>query len=360
MCIRDRPKPHLTPLLNQDYATYVGGCDFDLTMIEIAKELGCWPPQIFENPPLHVLEELQEVADYPVQAETEVDILTSTRERLDLAGKAWSDTGGSEARSFLAFLSGTEQDAIEDYDTLSERERVIRAWSEIEDGNRCFNKAQTLSGDARTDAFRAAGERYAEAIRIKPDMHEAFNNWGNALAKEAEGLPGDARDKAFKLAGEKYAGAIRLKSDKYESFNNWGLALANEARGLSGNAQANAFRAAGDKYAEATRINPDEDDAFKNWCIALADEAQCLNGDARAAKLKEAEDKAKLAKAITGEASFNLACVYSLQAQIENALDELEACFADGTLPARHHLESDSDLDPLRDEPRFKALFEKA
>ena len=79
----DDPAPHLQKLLKKEYATYVGGCDFDRTMMDIARELGCFPPDVIRNPPHHVLEELKEVVEYPVQAETELDILTDTRRRLE-------------------------------------------------------------------------------------------------------------------------------------------------------------------------------------------------------------------------------------------------------------------------------------
>jgi hypothetical protein len=41
-------------------------------------------------------------------------------------------------------------------------------------------------------------------------------------------------------------------------------------------------------------------------------------------------------------------------------LAELEACLQDGTLPGRLHLKSDSDMDSLREDARFKALLAKA
>jgi len=34
--------------------------------------------------------------------------------------------------------------------------------------------------------FELAGQKYAEAIRIKPNQHDAFNNWGTALWVQAK------------------------------------------------------------------------------------------------------------------------------------------------------------------------------
>ena len=174
-------RPHLSRLLAKPYATYVGGCDFDITMMEIARELGCWPPMLFSNPPRHVLQELEEVTEYPPQPESSFDLLTSTRKRLSDAGDIWAEGGGTEARSQLAFLSGEAQEEVQSYEHLSEAERETRAWAAFSEGNKRFDIAESLTGDARVAGFKAACEKYAEAIRIKPDMLEAFNNWGNAL-----------------------------------------------------------------------------------------------------------------------------------------------------------------------------------
>ena len=52
--------------------------------------------------------------------------------------------------------------------------------------------------------FAEAGTKYAEAVRIKPDMHEAFYNWGIALADQAK-FKGDTPegDRLFAEAGTK-------------------------------------------------------------------------------------------------------------------------------------------------------------
>ena len=58
-----------------------------------------------------------------------------------------------------------------------------------------------------------------------------------------------------------------------------------------------------------------------------------MSGDARAKNLKEAKKKTLLAQRYRRKAVFNLACVHALLGESDEALDVLEKCHADGTLP---------------------------
>jgi adenylate cyclase len=53
---------------------------------------------------------------------------------------------------------------------------------------------------------------------------------------------------------------------------------------------------------------------------------------------------------------YNLACIYSLAGRREEALDCLEQAHANG-LTQKGWYEHDTDLAPLRAEPRFEALL---
>ncbi|WP_413203907.1 TPR end-of-group domain-containing protein [Rhodospirillum sp. A1_3_36] len=484
------PKRHLKPLLDKDYTAYAGGCDFDRTMIKIATGLGCWPPLILTNPPAHVLGQLAPLPDYPVSDDLGVDTLSDTRIRLEEDANTWErgrSGVGNAAEDLMSGLSSGQATLPED---MTEEERILRAWIFVEYGNRLFDEARGLSGEARAAKLREAGKKYTAAIAIKPDMHEAFNNWGNALSMEAEGLSGEARASKFREAGEKYAVAIGIKPDEQEPFTNWGNALSEEARGLSGEARVIKFRKAYEKYTAAVGINPDEQEPFYNWGNALSEEARGLSGEARAAtfresyekyaaaigikpdlheafnnwgaalsdeakdlsgearvdkfrksyekytaaveikpdyhealynwgnalseeaqglsgearaanfresnekyadavgikrdkceafsnwgtalleeagelsgearldKLREAEERTREASRLSGKPNYNLACLFALRGETEDALDILEDCAAQGTLPDAEHLAKDADMDSLRSHPRFQALVE--
>jgi adenylate cyclase len=59
---------------------------------------------------------------------------------------------------------------------------------------------------------------------------------------------------------------------------------------------------------------------------------------------------------------YNVSCIYAQVGEIERAIDTLETLIKlrKPTLFIRQHWERDSDLDPLRNHPRFKALMDLA
>jgi tetratricopeptide (TPR) repeat protein len=89
---------------------------------------------------------------------------------------------------------------------------------------------------------------YNEAIRLKPDYADAFNNRGNARYDKGD-LEGALQD---------YTEAIRLKPDYALAFNNRGIARYDKGD-LEGELQ---------DYNEALRLKPDYADAFNNRGIA--------------------------------------------------------------------------------------------
>ena len=122
--------------------------------------------------------------------------------------------------------------------------------------------------------FRESCDKYAEAVRLKPDYHEAYGNWGNALT----GLAWIKKDEAlFQQAFDKYAEAVRLKPDKYKALNNWGNALSDLARMKSDEA---LFRESFEKYAATVRIEPDNPLCYHNWAGALRACAEIVEDEA--------------------------------------------------------------------------------
>ena len=77
--------------------------------------------------------------------------------------------------------------------------------------------------------------------------------------------------------------------------------------------------------------------------------SQCLQSGEREAESIDPTDPGVL---------YNVACSYVLGGMHDKALDCLERAVANG-FGHREWLDNDSDLDPLRDSPRFKALRAK-
>ena len=206
----------------------------------------------------------------------------------------------------IHFLEGAQRHGVE---------AQIRAWLSTTWGNALSAQAELKGNTPEGDRlFAEAGQKYAEAIRLKPDKHEAFNNWGSALSDQAK-LKGNTpeSDRLFAEAGQKYAEAIRLKPDNHEAFDNWGSALSDQAK-LKGNTPESdrLFAEAGQKYAEAIRLKPGYGPAF-----------------------------------------YNMACVAALRVDTTDALEYLRRWAAMDSSAVQLELDDDSDFDAIRDTPEF-------
>ena len=129
----------------------------------------------------------------------------------------------------------------------------------------------------------AAIHSYEQALKIKPDYADAYYNMGNALKDKGE----------LDAALESYEQALKIKPDNPEAYNNMGIALQNkgdldaaidsykqalkikfnyaEAHNNMGNALKNKgeLDAAVESYEQALKIKPDYTQAFYDMGIAL-------------------------------------------------------------------------------------------
>ena len=191
------------------------------------------------------------------------------------------------------------------------------SWAYVMQGNELKAQAERQQGEKADQLFAQAGEQYAAALAIKPDMHEALNNWGSALWMQAERQQGEEADQLFVQAGEKYAAALEIKPDAHEALNNWGNALLVQSACKTG------------------------------------DEAERLWGEAEK-RLLEAD------KIAAGSSAYGLACVAALRGDANACRKWLEAAIKHDSLPSRAHLESDSDLNSVRDEAWFQEILARA
>jgi tetratricopeptide (TPR) repeat protein len=175
---------------------------------------------------------------------------------------------------------------------------------------------------AARELWQQAGERYSQALKIKPDMHEAANNWGTVLEHEAQAVAtqdlGAARV-LWQQAGEKYAQALTIKPDTHHAVNSWSTGLIHEAQALL-----------------AHQLKDDADQVLTR-VVTLLEQHIATWPDAR------------------GQLAYNLACVYSLQGRAADAVAQLEAALQAEQLPDPDHWLTDSDLDPIRTSAEYLA-----
>jgi tetratricopeptide (TPR) repeat protein len=157
-------------------------------------------------------------------------------------------------------------------------------------------------------------------VRIKPDKHETFNNWGVALLDQAK-LKGNTPegDSLFKESYQKYAEAVKIKPDMHEAFNNWGFALLDQAK-LKDNPseRESLFNEASQKFIEVVRIMPNEKSAY-----------------------------------------YNIACIYVLKNDIIHTIEYLELWLKYNPDASKNKLDNDADFDKIRETDAFIKFREK-
>ncbi len=306
-------------------AFYLGGQDADRFFTELAQRLGCFPPDLLANPFSHVETLVTTHIDFSTGGDAgrqHEEALKRLIAKANAAMPEWERD--ADVKAWL--LAGEYQRVVDWYaglSTPSDEDRGFAAWAHVDLGNRdAADAAKCVESDlpAARRLWAAAAERYAQALAIKPDKHDAAYNWGNALATEAPAV-----------ASTDLAEARRL------------------------------WAAAAERYAQALAIKPDVHEAANNWCAMLSTQYHLLKPsapDEAAPLLDQAEQLALRAESIRpGAATYNLACIRSLKGDLPAALEALRTTHTAGTLPDATHLRADPDLAPLRTDPAFQTWW---
>ena len=292
-----------------------------------------------------------EISASEAEATLSPDAVSSSRsvEALDLAVTELLMAGKYEELERVARSLG---------DTMPPTVRDSLAWSHIVQGNVLFDQARKKAGEQADALFGEAYEKYAQALAIEADKHEALYNWGLALSVQARTKAGEQADALFGEAYEKYAQALAINPDLHQALYKWGLALSEQAKTKAGEQADALFGEAYEKYAQGLAIEPDDHEALYDWGTALLDEAKTKAGAEADALFERARTKLLQAELLKeGAGAYNLACVAALRAREEECREWLNVDKRCGTLPDRRHLESDTDLDGVRDEPWFREFL---
>jgi len=185
--------------------------------------------------------------------------------------------------------------------------------------------------------YEASEEAFETAIRLDPKLFEAYYFYArNRFAQ------GDL-ESAAKLFGH----ASRIDPDDYQA----PLLLAQIYDDLERSEEAAAIRRRGVQAAERRLDhNPEETRALymgANALVCLGHSERGLRWVERALELEPDEPMLL----------YNAGCVYSLAGKLDRALECIEKSVSSG-LAYIEWLRQDSNLDPLRDDPRFQALLE--
>jgi tetratricopeptide (TPR) repeat protein len=191
-------------------------------------------------------------------------------------------------------------------------------WIPILRGNARLARIPLGAGAPEVDRlFSEIVAFYAEALRLKPDLSTAYNNWGAALIKQArrKGRTPEA-ERLLVEAGLKLGEAVRLEPGQHAALYNWANGFIEQARFKTGTPEADPLLAeAVRRLTEAVRIKPDQ---YNAW--------------------------------------FNLACVHALRNERPGCLEALVQWKRHNPAARRKKLDDDTDLDQVRDTPEFRAF----
>jgi len=185
------------------------------------------------------------------------------------------------------------------------------------------------------DRMTEAVAHFQEAIRLDPQIFEARYFYGRALFQQGR----------FADAARMFEDAARVREDYQARFF---AAQSYQALGDTPEADA-AYRRAFEVARHHLELNPDDPRAATMCAVSacrlgLKDEGL---GWARHAVNADPQDAG---------VRYNVACLYALEGETDEAIAHLEAAFAVG-FANREWIARDPDLDGLRTHPRFQALL---
>lgn len=236
------------------------------------------------------------------------------------------------------------------------RTQTPEAW--ISWGHGLYNLARKQTGKDQQRGFRGACEKYEIAHRHAPDDFDALKFWGLSL----RGLARNKREKdpqpLFREACEKFSRAAEIQDKSNDSHHHWGLTLYQMAEKKQGPQAEQLLREACEKFSLAceSAANPAVL-TLNDWGAALmALSALAQPADARELRMQAREICLQAEKQTAGSASYNLACIASMNDDPEECREYLEIARSHYKIPSPGQLENDPDLGNVRQQPWFRQL----
>jgi adenylate cyclase len=187
-----------------------------------------------------------------------------------------------------------------------------------------------------SEKYPEAEQEFAKAIELNPNLFEAYYYFG--LANTSQGK--------FEQAAEMYLKATRVSPTDYQPVIFLAQAYASLNRKHD---EMKARLASLDLIERHLKMNPHDTRAL---CVA----ANQLSNVGEMEKGMEMAEQALAREENEPLVLYNIACFFAMSGDSDRALELLERAVESGW-GDRAWLETDSDLDMLRENPRFKALL---
>ncbi|HEV2084734.1 MAG TPA: protein kinase [Gemmatimonadales bacterium] len=239
--------------------------------------------------------------------------------------------GAADCCSFLYMYWDASKANLEGADAYSRK--ALELGPEAAEAHASRGLALSLS-----KRYQEAEREFGTAIRLNPKLFEAHYFFGRASFQQGK----------YGEAVQHYEEASRVRPEDYQT----PLLVVTSLTRLGRTAEAEASLRRGVQVAEKhVELNPDDARALclgAGAFIQLGEREKALDWARRGLAL-DPEDPSVL---------YNVACVYALGGETEDALTCLDKAVRNG-FGHREWLENDSDLDSLRAESRFEALLKK-
>jgi adenylate cyclase len=188
------------------------------------------------------------------------------------------------------------------------------------------------------DRHSEAAPVFAQALALDPNSFDAHHSYAQFCM-----IGG-----SFELAAKHLLRAMEIRLDDYQS-PFW---LQQVFRSLGRLEEAKKYARLGLKRAEeALRLHPESSKPAQmgacGWAI-LGERDRAKEWLARALAIDPDDNLAR----------YNAACTYSLLGEFDRAFDQLEICLRQVGGSFKLWFKNDSDLDPIRNHPRYQKLIE--
>ena len=229
-------------LVRGKYAFYTSGFDADSFFVQLCQKLRpgeaaadrkpIFPPDLVARPFTH-LDRIMDVLTPNIPGQlSEEDVIRTPRQWIKTAIELFEqvepgvvpDVEGPhvEERGLPVYVEAQQLLIAGDYegvvafrkqyeeDPSSELADPL-SWGYVLQGNALLDQEKTKTGEEADRLFALAGEKYQAALEIKPDKHDALNNWGVALFDQAKTKTGEEADGLFTRAFERLSEAEALR-----------------------------------------------------------------------------------------------------------------------------------------------------
>ncbi len=237
--------------------------------------------------------------------------------------------GIADCCSFLYMYAGSHTAHREQAEAASRR--AIELNPESADAHASRGVALSLS-----DSYEEAEKEFEIAMFLDARLYEAYYFYARVAFAQGK----------LERAIELYERSSDVNPHDYQA----PLLVAQSYADLGRQAEAEASRRRGIQLAEARlKLNPDDSRARymgANGLVALGEYEKGLDWARQALAMDPGEPMIL----------YNVACIQALAGRVEEAIDTLERAVRSG-LNQKGWLEHDSNLDPLRGNPRYHALI---